>query len=268
MAESAEHPARCVLIFGGTFDPPHLAHTTLPSLAAQQLGCEEIVYVPAAINPLKMGSNEPPPTAPEHRVAMLLLAIADIPNARISTIELDRAAKGQVPSYMIDTLHALRAEYDSQSASPRAAAHVGSAARSGSSGGAHSKAASSSASTAAAASMGAPPSFRLLIGADQALEFHRWKKWQDILMLATPAVMLRPPWDERTYREALAKKYSPVEAECWLRWTLMRGLPRMDISATEIRRRLKTGEPLTGMIDPAVEQYIRANGLYGSAKTP
>jgi len=89
------------LVFGGTFDPPHTAHTTLPPLVAARLGCARIIYIPAAANPLKTDLDV---TAAEHRLAMLRLAVADVPGAQVSTIELDRPG----PSYMIDTLRSLR----------------------------------------------------------------------------------------------------------------------------------------------------------------
>jgi nicotinate-nucleotide adenylyltransferase len=221
-----------VLVFGGTFDPPHLAHARLPALAAQQLKCDEILYIPAAINPLKSDTK---PAPKEHRVAMLLLAIADVPGAKISTIELDRQGK----SYTIDTLRALHEAYSSQ-------ARVSAAQRRG-----RSPQASGPKPQAA---------FHLLIGCDQALDFRRWKQWQEILTLATPAVMLRPPWTPKKLAEALKSKHSAAEAERWLSWTL--NLPLIDINATEIRQRLSNGASVDGMLAPAVAEYIRVNGLY------
>jgi nicotinate-nucleotide adenylyltransferase len=215
VAAGASAQPRSILVFGGTFDPPHLAHAHLPRLIAERLGCDQILYVPARMNPLK---DEGPSASAEHRVAMLVLALADGPAARISTIELDREG----PSYTVDTLRTLREH------------------------------------------LGAGTDLRLLIGADQALEFHRWKDWQDILKLATPVVVLRPPWTEQTFREGLATAYQEAEATQWLRWTIFpgEGMPLMDISATEIRRRMHSGEPLDGLLDPAVIDYIRTNGLY------
>ena len=93
------------LVFGGTFDPPHTAHTTLPPLVAARLGCGRIIYIPAAANPLKTDLDVTPA---RHRLAMLKLAVADVPGAQISTIELDRPG----PSYMIDTLRLLRPKAD------------------------------------------------------------------------------------------------------------------------------------------------------------
>jgi nicotinate-nucleotide adenylyltransferase len=209
-----------VLIFGGTFDPPHRAHVELPQIAARELGCDRIIYVPTAINPLKAEPGTPPPTPAEHRLAMLGLALDGMPNVEISTVELDRPP----PSYTIDTLRALVAP--ASDARPAAAAF-------------------------------------LLIGADQALDFHRWKDWQEILRLATPAVMLRPPWTPATYRVALLARYSDAEAARWERATLTT-LPAIDISATDLRERLVAGRPVGGLVDPAVEAYIRALGLYGT----
>ncbi len=93
------------LVFGGTFDPPHTAHTTLPPLVAARLDCARIIYIPAAVNPLKTDLDLTPA---HHRLAMLELAVADVPGAEISTIELDRPG----PSYMVDTLALLRRQLD------------------------------------------------------------------------------------------------------------------------------------------------------------
>lgn len=256
-ADEHAHPRR-VLIFGGTFDPPHRAHATLPAKAAERLGCDLILFVPAAISPLKARQ---PVASPEHRLAMLLLAIADVPNARISTIELDRAAtQGGGPSYTIDTLRALKAEYTHVPAYTEQSAS-GQPSRTMARKGAKIHRATTT-SVASAAGTAQPPEFRLLIGCDQALDFHRWKDWQQILLLATPAVMLRPPWDERTFRNALEEKFSAVEAEQWMKWTLR--LPVMDISATEVRTMLASGsrEKLVDALDSAVLDYILANKLY------
>ena len=85
-----------IILFGGTFDPPHRAHAALPPLAAEALGCDRLIYIPAAINPLK---TDAPPASALHRLAMLEIATADISIASISTVELERDG----PSYFVDT---------------------------------------------------------------------------------------------------------------------------------------------------------------------
>ena len=241
--------SRRMLVFGGTFDPPHLAHTQLAELAAGQLECDEILFIPAAISPLK---DEAPGASKEHRIAMLLLATADIPGARISTIELDRQGK----SFTIDTLRELAksAVSEKQSAVPSAATSA--AAR-------IVNRQSSIVNPPAPQAPSLRPEFFLLIGADQALEFHRWKDWQQILTLARPAVMLRRPWNEESFAAKLREIYSPLEAEHWMSWTLR--LPLIDVSATEVRRRLQHHEATQGFLHPAVAEYIHANKLYETA---
>jgi nicotinate-nucleotide adenylyltransferase len=217
---SASVLSQRVLIFGGTFDPPHHAHVELPKIAARELGCGRIIYVPAAVNPLKARTDAPPPTPATHRLAMLRLALRGMPNVEISTIEVDRPP----PSYTIDTLKSL--------VGPAAADR---------------------------------PAAFLLIGADQALDFHRWKDWQGILELATPAVMLRPPWTRERFAAALRDRYDQREADRWLGWTLQT-LPMLDVTATDIRSRLAGGRSVSGLLDPRVEAFIRDHELYGTGR--
>lgn len=95
-----------VLIFGGSFDPPTLAHQVLPMRAADMVGASQVIYVPAAISPHKL---DQPPLDASHRLAMLKLDVEDLDRAVISTIELEREG----PSYMIDTVTTLRDDIDS-----------------------------------------------------------------------------------------------------------------------------------------------------------
>ena len=97
-------PSNKLLIFGGTFDPPHRAHTVLPPLVAKHIDCDRILYVPAALNPLKM---DHPPTPAHHRVAMLRIALASVADAEICTIELERPG----PSFTVDTLQSLHEQH-------------------------------------------------------------------------------------------------------------------------------------------------------------
>ena len=94
---------RQILLFGGTFDPPHRAHVDMPFEVARRIGCTDVVYVPANVNPLKVDT---PPTSPKHRLEMLRRALAGKSGAKISRCELERPG----PSYMVDTLEILRKE--------------------------------------------------------------------------------------------------------------------------------------------------------------
>jgi nicotinate-nucleotide adenylyltransferase len=93
-----------IIVFGGSFDPPHVAHVELPMLVCRQLHADAVVYVPAARAPHKLDQQQ---TSAHHRLAMLHLALADVEHTIICTDEIDRAADGQ-PSYTVDTLKHLR----------------------------------------------------------------------------------------------------------------------------------------------------------------
>jgi nicotinate-nucleotide adenylyltransferase len=92
-----------LLIYGGTFDPPHVAHLALPQLAMRAIGAQAVVYVPARVSPLKVTKVSPA----ADRLAMLKLALRDESDAAIETFEIDHGQPHE-PSYTIDTLIALR----------------------------------------------------------------------------------------------------------------------------------------------------------------
>jgi nicotinate-nucleotide adenylyltransferase len=92
------------LLYGGSFDPPHIAHVQVPRAAMECLQFDRVLYVPAFQSPLK----ETTPTSAHHRIAMLELALAACPWADISTIEIDKGGS----SFTIDTIEALLGDYD------------------------------------------------------------------------------------------------------------------------------------------------------------
>ncbi|HXF52386.1 MAG TPA: nicotinate-nucleotide adenylyltransferase [Dehalococcoidia bacterium] len=90
-------------VLGGTFDPIHIGHLVLAEQAREQLGLDEVLFVPAGDPWRKAGKRITPAL---DRRAMVELAIAGNPAFRCSSIEIDRAG----PSYTVDTLATLRAE--------------------------------------------------------------------------------------------------------------------------------------------------------------
>jgi nicotinate-nucleotide adenylyltransferase len=90
-------------IFGGTFDPIHIAHLAVAEEAVETLGLERALFVPAGIPPHKPDRAI---TAGEHRLAMVELAIAGNERFAADRRELDRPGR----SYTVDTLEALRRE--------------------------------------------------------------------------------------------------------------------------------------------------------------
>jgi len=95
---------RCV-VFGGSFDPPHIGHTRLPEMVRQAIGADRVLYIPCGRQPMKLGVKQ---AGGHHRLAMLKLALAGVANAEVLTDELERAAKEPGPTYTVDTLEELK----------------------------------------------------------------------------------------------------------------------------------------------------------------
>lgn len=107
---------------------------------------------------------------------------------------------------------------------------------------------------------------RLLVGADQAAEFHRWREARALIEETQPAVMLRTPRETReTLRKALAPHWTGAELDGWIARVVE--TPVVDVSATGVRETLRRegagSASLRGVVDARVLGYIRQNGLYG-----
>jgi nicotinate-nucleotide adenylyltransferase len=90
-------------IYGGSFDPPHLGHL-LPVLdAAERLGLDGVRFVPAAIQPLKVGRAT---ASPADRLAMTQRLVEGIPGFSVDPAEIDRPGL----SFTVDTLAGVSAE--------------------------------------------------------------------------------------------------------------------------------------------------------------
>jgi nicotinate-nucleotide adenylyltransferase len=94
--------ARKVGILGGTFDPPHIGHLWLATLAADSLDLGQVLLMPAARPPHKRRESV---SNAADRVTMTRLAISGDPRLDISLVEMERPG----PSYTVDSLVQLRA---------------------------------------------------------------------------------------------------------------------------------------------------------------
>ncbi len=89
-------------LLGGTFDPVHDGHLALATAAIEQLSLDGVWFVPTGVPWMK---RDEPRSAPEHRRAMVELAISWRPELHLLTNELDRPGD----TYTVDTLDELRA---------------------------------------------------------------------------------------------------------------------------------------------------------------
>jgi nicotinate-nucleotide adenylyltransferase len=102
-------PARRLGLLGGTFDPPHYGHLIAAQEAVEQLGLEQVLFMPAAQPPHKL---DEPVTPLEMRVRMVQLAIVGNPCFALSLADAERPG----PSYTADLLGDLQAEYGPETA--------------------------------------------------------------------------------------------------------------------------------------------------------
>src|SRR6266536_3989744 len=101
MSAAENKKLKKIAIYGGTFDPVHHAHLILARDALETLGVDEVIFVPAAISPLKKAA---PIASSESRLAMLRAAVKGESRFSVEDCELRRPP----PSYTIDTVEEVR----------------------------------------------------------------------------------------------------------------------------------------------------------------
>lgn len=88
-------------IFGGSFNPPHLAHLIVAERVREQFGLDQVLWIPNRIPPHKPEAGL---VAPAHRLAMTRLAVEGNPAFTVSDVELRRDGV----SYTLDTVRSLQ----------------------------------------------------------------------------------------------------------------------------------------------------------------
>ena len=215
-------------LFGGTFNPIHRCHLAIAVQTRDRLSLDRVVFIPSGDPPHKPSESLAPAT---HRFEMVRHAIEADPSFTISDVEVRQATK----SYSIDTVHTLQEEY------------------------------------------GAATELFFTIGLDAFLELPSWRQAQDLLRSCHFVVVSRPgveflslchmpllPAMERASLAALDARQQdrldiPIPNGIGL--TLLR-LPPCDVSASEIRRRLKNRLSLSDLLPAPVESYIIRFGVY------
>lgn len=220
-----------LIVFCGSFDPPHSYHLSGP-FAARMMFCDEfaeVLYVPTAKSPFKPTGAR---ASDEHRLAMLRLALDG--SYPIWTDEVDRAAWERArgldkPSYTVDTLRRLREVVPGVE-------------------------------------------LRLLIGSDQLAGLRRWKEVREVVRLAEPLVLARPPVTtvHAVWNSLDQNFWTPAELRDWC-GRVAPNLP-VEESSTRVRDAIPGApeqahlwtavQPLRG-VSRRVAEYIIANNLYG-----
>jgi nicotinate-nucleotide adenylyltransferase len=91
-----------VVVFGGTFDPPHIGHLVVADDVLWRVGASAVLFVPAATPPHKLDAN----AAPEARLEMVKLVAAADKRFVACGLEVERGGV----SYTVDTVNQLKAD--------------------------------------------------------------------------------------------------------------------------------------------------------------
>jgi len=95
-----------IVLYGGSFDPPHTAHLNLITHAMCALEPQQLRILPCHIPPHKRGHV----ASPEHRLAMLRAVLKGVPGLIVD----DRELRDTGVSYTVNTVRAIRQEVGGQ----------------------------------------------------------------------------------------------------------------------------------------------------------
>ncbi|MAF33124.1 MAG: nicotinate-nucleotide adenylyltransferase [Desulfobacterales bacterium] len=216
-------------LFGGTFNPIHSGHIHASQEVKKAFSLDKIYLIPSALPPHKKQNGI---AEAKYRLEMVRLSISTDSSLYISDVELKRSG----PSYTIDTVLHFKSILPKND-------HL-----------------------------------YLILGLDAFLEIDTWKSYKDLFLLASFIVMARPgvtyhrisyKWNRlenylkskisQDYRFSVVKSgYIHDEKQTIYRFNT----DFLDISSTNIRRRLKTGRSIRSLISKEVEDYIKTKGLY------
>ncbi|MBL3519237.1 nicotinate (nicotinamide) nucleotide adenylyltransferase [Aliarcobacter lanthieri] len=92
-----------IAIFGGSFDPVHIAHKTIVEVALKNLDIDKLIVVPTYLNPFKSSFY----LEPKIRFELLKKVFADFTNVEICDYEIKR----DKVSYTYDTVNYIKSLY-------------------------------------------------------------------------------------------------------------------------------------------------------------
>jgi nicotinate-nucleotide adenylyltransferase len=104
----------------------------------------------------------------------------------------------------------------------------------------------------------------LLLGSDSFAELHTWRRWRELPELARLVVLARPDWEVEAIRGDLAPELRELLGSAGKGGDIeVVTDARVDVSSTEIRRRLARGEPPDEeLLPPLVVDYLQKYRFY------
>ena len=212
-------------VFGGTFNPIHVGHLRAAEEVAEALRLERMIFVPSAEPPHKTNCSRDPIAPAAQRLAWVREAVSDNSLFEVDAIEVERGGA----SYTVETLRTLGA--------------------------------------------GTAPELPVFtIGCDAFAEVDSWREPEALFTLAHFAVTTRPPvkrgaladWLPKCSRdnvEIAADGLSGRHRSSGTRIYVVE-ISALEVSASDIRRRLRAGRSARYLIPESVRASIETSGVY------
>lgn len=219
-----------IALFGGTFDPVHSGHIAVARAALRRFHLDRIYFIPSGRPPHKRGRQLAPFA---HRYAMVALACAGQNRFVASLAEAGKDLAGREVFYSVDTVRHFRNQ-----------------------------------------TLERGDHLYFLLGADSFLQIKTWRTPEILLGLCDFIVASRPGFSSDALRRAVPSSVLPRAQKesaqrhaagiLALRRTTVFLLDAVSspVSATEVRRRIKQGQTIRGLVPAPVEEYITRQGLY------
>lgn len=212
--------------YGGSFDPLHNGHLLIARKLIELFALDEFVFIPAFHAPHKKTKK---PTSAFHRFAMISLAINSESKIKISTVELDAPEKPftfETQTKLVDEL--------------------------------------------------TDTEIFFVIGADSWQEIDTWREWEKVLTLTNIIVVTRPDFEisfshvtEKIRDRIVDLRNADQEMKNNSRFTVgdsriyITDAVFLDVSATEIRRKIRAGEDdWCELVPDEVAKHVEKYELY------
>ncbi|MBM4404684.1 MAG: nicotinate-nucleotide adenylyltransferase [Chloroflexi bacterium] len=195
-------------ILGGTFNPIHLGHLIIAEEAREQLGLDEVIFVPAARPWMKEAKEL---ASAKDRLAMVRLAIKGNPRFTVSAVDIERPG----PSYAVDSTSDIRK------------------------------------------ARGSSCELLFIMGMDSLNDLPKWHNSKQLLSLCRIAALARPGIPTKRALARLDRALPGARRRVDVIETT-----NIDISATDIRRRVASGRSIAYRVPGPVSAYIAKHRLY------
>ena len=212
-------------LFGGSFNPIHHGHLIAARAVAEWAGLTRVVFLPCRQPPHK---HENDLLDGAHRGEMVKLAIADGGSSKPAC----QTALRSIFSF---------SDYDLTRQGPSFTIDTVRHFR---------------------AELGRDAELCWIIGADSLPELPTWCRARELVASCRIVTAARPGWEQIDF-DALGAHFSAEQID-GLRANLVE-TPRIDISATDIRRRVREGRSIRYLVPEPVCEYIGQHRLYRSA---